>query len=74
MPADLSRAHRRPPTPPGRPRAPPFGTRLYVEGYGYAIAADTGSAIKGMKIDLCHPTHERALKEGRKKVKVYLLD
>jgi len=56
------------------PKYIPFGTRLYVEGYGYAIAADTGRAIKGLKIDLCHPTHEKALKVGRKKVRVYLLD
>lgn len=56
------------------PRYIPFGTRLYVEGYGYAIAADTGRAIKGLRIDLCHPTHQKALAVGRKKVKVYLLD
>lgn len=31
----------------------PLGTKLFVEGYGYAVAADTGSAIKGYKIDVC---------------------
>ncbi|PIU91881.1 MAG: hypothetical protein COS65_20660 [Armatimonadetes bacterium CG06_land_8_20_14_3_00_66_21] len=56
------------------PRIIPFGTRLFVEGYGYAIAADTGSAIKGKKIDLCHATHQTALAVGRRKAKVYLLD
>jgi 3D (Asp-Asp-Asp) domain-containing protein len=56
------------------PRIIPFGTRLFVEGYGYAIAADTGSAIKGKKIDLCHATHKTALAVGRHKVTVYLLD
>jgi 3D (Asp-Asp-Asp) domain-containing protein len=31
----------------------PLGTRLFVEGYGYAVAGDTGAAIKGDKMDLC---------------------
>jgi uncharacterized protein YabE (DUF348 family)/3D (Asp-Asp-Asp) domain-containing protein len=31
----------------------PLGTRLFVEGYGYAVAGDTGSAIKGLKMDVC---------------------
>jgi 3D (Asp-Asp-Asp) domain-containing protein len=31
----------------------PLGTRLFVEGYGYAVAGDTGSAIKGNKMDVC---------------------
>ena len=48
-------------------------TLLYVEGYGFAIAADKGGAIKGKKIDLCFDTYEQAVQFGRKKVKVYLL-
>jgi uncharacterized protein YabE (DUF348 family)/3D (Asp-Asp-Asp) domain-containing protein len=35
------------------PRVIPLGTRLFVEGYGYAVAADTGGAIKGERIDVC---------------------
>jgi uncharacterized protein YabE (DUF348 family)/3D (Asp-Asp-Asp) domain-containing protein len=31
----------------------PLGTHLFVEDYGYAVAGDTGSAIKGNKIDVC---------------------
>jgi 3D (Asp-Asp-Asp) domain-containing protein len=35
------------------PRVIPLGSRLFVEGYGYAVAADTGGAIKGKIIDVC---------------------
>ncbi len=35
------------------PRVIPLGTRLFIDGYGYAVAADTGGAIKGNRIDLC---------------------
>jgi 3D (Asp-Asp-Asp) domain-containing protein len=55
------------------PRVIPLGTMLYVEGYGFAIAADTGGAIKGMKIDLGMPTYREAMKFGRKKVVVHVL-
>jgi len=55
------------------PKVIPLGTRLYVEGYGFAIAADTGSAIKGYRIDLYHDTYEEAMRYGRRKVKVYIL-
>lgn len=48
-------------------------TLLYVEGYGYAIAADKGGAIKGNKIDLCFDTYEEAVRFGRKNVKVHIL-
>jgi 3D (Asp-Asp-Asp) domain-containing protein len=54
----------------------PLGTKLYVEGYGYCIAADTGSAIKSNRIDLCYDSHSAALASGfgHKSVKVYILD
>ncbi|MFN3421764.1 MAG: 3D domain-containing protein [Armatimonadota bacterium] len=54
------------------PRVIPLGTTLYVDRYGFAIAADTGRKIKGARIDLCFPTHREALKFGRKTVKVLL--
>lgn len=56
------------------PSVIPLGTRLYVEGYGNAIAADTGSAIKGNRIDLCFDTLSECNKYGRRTVKVEILD
>jgi 3D (Asp-Asp-Asp) domain-containing protein len=55
------------------PRVIPLGTKLYIPGYGYAVAADTGGAIKGYKIDLCFNTASEAIKWGRRKVKVYIV-
>ena len=55
------------------PRVIKLGTKVYVEGYGYAIAGDTGSAIKGNKIDVFMPKQSSALKWGRKTVKIKIL-
>ncbi len=51
----------------------PLGTRVYVEGYGYAIAADTGSAIIDYKIDVFVPTKSEAYRWGKKRVKIQIL-
>lgn len=56
------------------PKVIPMGTRLYVEGYGYAQAADTGGAIKGDRIDLFMEERSQCLSWGRRTVKVYILD
>jgi len=56
------------------PRFIPLGTRLYIDGYGYAVAADTGGAIKGSRIDLGENTYHKAQTIGRKKVTVHILD
>ena len=55
------------------PRFIKLGTRVYVEGYGIAIAADTGGAIKGRRIDLCFNSRAEAMRVGRKSVKVTIL-
>jgi 3D (Asp-Asp-Asp) domain-containing protein len=55
------------------PRVIPMGTRLYIEGYGYGVAADTGGAIKGRKIDVFFESRREALKWGRRTVNVYIL-
>jgi 3D (Asp-Asp-Asp) domain-containing protein len=60
------------------PRVIPLGTRVFVETvdgniiYGQAVAADTGGAIRGNKIDLCFPTHQEALNFGRRQVRVFV--
>ena len=56
------------------PRVIPLGTRVHVEGYGYAIAGDTGSAIKGMRIDLCFDRLEECNAYGKRTVRVEILD
>jgi len=56
-------------------RVIPLGTRLYIEGYGEAIAADVGGAVKGNIIDLCfEDTNANLKKFGRQKVQVYILE
>jgi 3D (Asp-Asp-Asp) domain-containing protein/uncharacterized protein YabE (DUF348 family) len=55
------------------PKIIPLGTKLFVEGYGYAVAEDVGSAIKGNKIDLYMNTHAECLIFGRKRIRVYIL-
>lgn len=55
------------------PNVIPLGSIIYVPGYGYGIATDTGSAIKGNKIDLYFHDVNQALKWGRKKTKIIVL-
>jgi len=55
------------------PRVIPFGTVLYIEGYGMAIAADKGCAIKGHRIDLFFHSRRAALQFGRRRVRVHIL-
>lgn len=52
------------------PKVIPLGTRLYVPGYGRAIAADVGTAIKGRIIDLWMPSTEAARQWGRRTVTI----
>lgn len=55
------------------PKIIPLGTKVWVEGYGTAVAADTGGSIKGHKIDVFMSSKKKAYAWGRKKVtiKVY---
>lgn len=57
------------------PNVIPLGSRVWVEGYGEAIAADTGGAIKGNRIDVLLPSEAYAAEHwGRRTVKVKILD
>ncbi|WP_446898246.1 3D domain-containing protein [Clostridium sp. LBM24168] len=56
------------------PRVIPLGTKLYIDGYGYAIAEDTGGAIKGNRIDLFFNSNSEANNWGVKWVNVYVAE
>ena len=62
------------------PRVIPLGTKLYIQSldsypdYGYAVAGDTGGAIKGNRVDLFMESRSQALSFGRRNVKVYILN
>ncbi|MFB6469316.1 ubiquitin-like domain-containing protein [Cytobacillus sp. Hz8] len=55
------------------PSVIPLGSKVYVDGYGYAVAADTGSAIKGNRIDVFFSSSSDAYRWGRKTVKIKIL-
>lgn len=55
------------------PRIIPLGTRLFIPGYGFAIAGDTGGDIVGHRIDLGFDTQRDAMLFGRRSITVYRL-
>jgi 3D (Asp-Asp-Asp) domain-containing protein len=55
------------------PQVIPLGTRLYIPGYGVAIAGDTGGAIRGDRIDLGFDSAIEAMRFGRREVTIYRL-
>jgi 3D (Asp-Asp-Asp) domain-containing protein len=53
----------------------PIGSILFIPGYGYGVVADTGSAIKGNKIDLYYETVQDVYQQwGKKEVEVYIVE
>lgn len=56
------------------PNVIPIGTKLFVEGYGFAVAADTGTAIKGNSIDVFFDTKKESSRWAVKYVNVYVLN
>lgn len=55
------------------PQVIPYGTKVFVESYGFAIAADCGSGINGNEIDVFFDYRSEALKWAVKNVNVYVL-
>ena len=55
------------------PRVIPMNSLVYVEGYGFAVAADTGGAIRGNKIDVCFASASQVNAWGRKKVTIHVV-
>lgn len=56
------------------PKVIPLGTRLYVEGYGEGIAADTGGLIKGDIIDVYMESEDECWQWGRRQVEVRIIE
>jgi len=56
------------------PKVIPLGSKVYVPGYGVAIAADTGGAIKGGRLDVCVDSVSEAYSWGVRNVTVYVLE
>jgi 3D (Asp-Asp-Asp) domain-containing protein len=52
------------------PRSIPFGTKIFIPGYGLATVEDIGGAITGNRLDVWFPTHEEALQWGRQNLEV----
>ena len=56
------------------PRIIPLGTRVYIPGYGVAIAEDTGGSIIGNRIDIAFDSYGEAMSFGRQVIEIYILD
>jgi 3D (Asp-Asp-Asp) domain-containing protein len=56
------------------PKQIPLGSKLFVPGYGYGIAADVGSAIQGNRIDLGYNSRSGAIAWGKKTVKLTIVE
>lgn len=55
------------------PSVIPYGTRVYIEGFGWRVAEDCGGAVDGKHIDIAAPTHNEALSIGTRSGGVWML-
>lgn len=56
------------------PSVIPLGARVFIPGYGEAVAEDIGWGIQGYMIDVAFDTHEEALMFGRQNIEIYFLE
>lgn len=60
------------------PKRIPYGTKLYIPGYGYGIVEDTGGALRkdkdNIRIDVYMDTYEEAIKWGKKEMIIYIIE
>lgn len=55
------------------PHVIPYGSIVYIQGYGYFIAEDCGGAIKSNRIDIFTASYETAIQQGKKVANVWIL-
>ena len=56
------------------PSVIPLGTRVFIPGYGEAMAEDVGYAIKGYRIDVAFDSHAEALMFGRQDLEIFIME
>lgn len=56
------------------PRVIPLYTKMYIPGYGFGLAADTGGYIIGNRIDLFYDDYNAAIQFGRRDIEIYILE
>lgn len=56
------------------PAVIPLGTKVFIPGYGQAVAEDVGGDIKGHRIDVAFDTHEEALQFGRRDLEIIIIE
>ena len=56
------------------PTVIPLGTRVFIPGYGEAVAEDIGYAISGNRIDVAFDTHAEALMFGRQNLEIFIME
>lgn len=55
------------------PKVIPYGTKVYIEGYGWRVAEDCGGGVKGKHIDVAMASHDEAMSKGVKHRDVWIL-